>query len=115
MSMQNPDAELLFAPYSNFTREMWNNRVTLRSLMKPRKNVIMKKPAGKPAGKIAKKPASNGGAKKTAAQKSTMTKKPASRRLTGNPEKIRERLDLARLLSEAVSHENVDIDVLEPN
>ena len=44
-----------------------------------------------------------------------MTKKPASRRLTGNPEKIRERLDLARLLSEAVSHENVDIDVLEPN
>ena len=64
MSMQNPDAELLFAPYSEFTREMWNNRVTLRSLMKPRENVIMKKPAGKPAGKIAKKPASNGGAKK---------------------------------------------------
>ena len=64
MSMQNPDAELLFAPYSDFTREMWSNRHTLRSLMKPRKNVIMKKPAGKPAGKIAKKPASNGGAKK---------------------------------------------------
>ena len=64
MSMQSPDAALLFAPYSDFTREMWNNRVTLRSLMKPRENVIMKKPAGKPAGKIAKKPASNGGAKK---------------------------------------------------
>ena len=63
MSMQSPDAALLFAPYSDFTREMWNNRDTLRSLMKPRekKNDVITK---KPAGKIAKKPASNGGAKK---------------------------------------------------
>ena len=78
MSMQSPDAALLFAPYSDFTREMWNNRDTLRSLMKPRENyydVITKKPAGK----IAKKPASNKGAKKPAAQKSTMAKKPATR------------------------------------
>ena len=82
MSMQSPDAALLFAPYSDFTREMWSNRDTLRSLMKPRENyydVITKKPAGKPAGKIAKKPASNKGAKKPAAQKNTMAKKPATR------------------------------------
>ena len=79
MSMQSPDAALLVAPYPDFTREMWSNRDTLRSLMKPRENVITKKPAGKPAGKIGKKPASNKGAKKTAAQKSTMAKKPATR------------------------------------
>ena len=61
--MEHPDTELPFHPFSSFSRELWNNRDSLRLLMKPRidDDVITKKPADKvakkPAGKEAKKPA----------------------------------------------------------
>ena len=63
-----PDAEIPFPPVSSFVRELWNNRDQLRSLMKPRKYDVTKKPAGK----VTKKPA--GKAKKHGTKKAAMNK-----------------------------------------
>ena len=69
--MQHPDSEILFPPYSSFTRDLWNNRDSLRLLIKPRN--LTNKPANK------KKKATGKVTKKPAGKTNEVTKKPAGK------------------------------------
>ena len=57
-----PDTDMLFPPYSSFVRELLNNSVQLRHLLKPRYETNVKKKRAtlakkKPATLVKKKPA----------------------------------------------------------
>ena len=73
-----PDSAILFPPISMFTRELWNNRVSLRSLMKPRLHDVPEKHMKKT--EVAKKPATNLVKKPAAKVAAKVTKKPAMKK-----------------------------------
>ena len=77
-----PDTDILFPPYCTFIRELKNNSVQLRRLMKPRRSqeeayngtLVKKKPAAMTAMKkraAMKKPAAAAAMKKPAAKKNS--------------------------------------------
>ena len=58
-----PDAAILFPPYNSFVRELVNNSMQLRALMKPRWETAEEPVKKKPATQVMKKPAKNEPAK----------------------------------------------------